>query len=58
MLRMALAFLVIAMVAALFGFSSVAGTAYDGARLLFFVFIVLFAISAILGYNGRRQRLV
>ncbi len=58
MLRMALVFLVIAMVSALFGFSSLAGAAYDGARVLFFVFLILFVISAILGYNGRRRSLV
>jgi len=49
MLRLAIVFLVIALLAALFGFTSVAGTAYAGARILFFVFIVLFVISLIAG---------
>jgi uncharacterized membrane protein YtjA (UPF0391 family) len=49
MLRLAVLFLVIALLAALFGFTSVAGTAYAGARILFFVFIVLFVISLLMG---------
>jgi uncharacterized membrane protein YtjA (UPF0391 family) len=53
MLRLAVLFLVIALLAALFGFTSVAGTAYSGAQLLFFVFLVLFILSALLGYSRR-----
>jgi uncharacterized membrane protein YtjA (UPF0391 family) len=49
MLRLAILFLVIALLAALFGFTSMAGTAYAGARILFFVFIVLFLISLLMG---------
>lgn len=49
MLRLAVVFLVIALFAALFGFTSVAGTAYEGARILFFVFLILFVVSAIMG---------
>ena len=49
MLRLAILFLVIALLAALFGFTAVAGTAYEGARILFFVFIVLHTLLA-----GRR----
>jgi len=37
--------LVIALVAALLGFTNVAGTALDFARIIFFVFLVLFLIS-------------
>lgn len=53
MLRLALAFLVIALLAALFGFTSVAGTAYGAAQILFFVFLVLFIVAALAGW-GRR----
>jgi uncharacterized membrane protein YtjA (UPF0391 family) len=53
MLQLALLFLIVALLAALFGFTSVAGTAIAGAKVLFFVFLVLFVISAIIGY-GRR----
>jgi uncharacterized membrane protein YtjA (UPF0391 family) len=52
MLRLAVLFLVIALVAALFGFTAVAGTAYSGARLLFFVFLILFVVSLLLGRRG------
>jgi uncharacterized membrane protein YtjA (UPF0391 family) len=48
MLRWAILFLVIALIAALFGFGWVAGVAYDAAKILFFVFIVL-AVLAFLG---------
>jgi uncharacterized membrane protein YtjA (UPF0391 family) len=48
MLRYALIFLVIALVAALFGFGFVASMSYDIAKLLFVVFIVL-AIISLLG---------
>lgn len=40
-------FLVIALIAAAVGFSGVAGVAMEGARLLFWVFIVLFVISLV-----------
>ena len=43
----AIVFLAIAVVAALFGFGGLAGTAMEGARLLFWVAVVLFAVSAV-----------
>ena len=49
MLRYSLLFLVIALVAGLFGFTTVMGTAYLAAKVLFFVFLVLFVVSLILG---------
>jgi uncharacterized membrane protein YtjA (UPF0391 family) len=51
MLRLALVFLVIALLAALFGFTTVAGTAYGAAKILFFVFLVLFLVSALIGWG-------
>ena len=45
MLRLAILFLVIALLAALFGFGLVADMSYDAARILFFVFIVLAVLS-------------
>jgi uncharacterized membrane protein YtjA (UPF0391 family) len=48
MLRLAILFLVIALVAALFGFNLFAGMAFDAARILFFVFLVL-AVIMVLG---------
>jgi uncharacterized membrane protein YtjA (UPF0391 family) len=49
MLSWALAFLVLALIAALFGFTTVAGTAVGAAKILFFVFLVLLIVSLILG---------
>ena len=48
MLQWAITFLVIALIAAVFGFGGIAGTAVGFAKILFFVFIVLFLISALL----------
>lgn len=52
MLRYSLVFLVIALLAGLFGFTSVAGSAYLVAKILFFVFLVLFVASLFMG-RGR-----
>jgi uncharacterized membrane protein YtjA (UPF0391 family) len=49
MLRWAILFLIIALVAGLLGFTSVAGTAYAAGKLVFFVFLVLFVIALIMG---------
>ncbi len=43
----ALFFLVVALIAALLGFGGIAGTAVGIAKLIFFVALVLFAISAV-----------
>jgi uncharacterized membrane protein YtjA (UPF0391 family) len=53
LLYWAITFLVIGLIAALFGFGGVAGTAMEGARILFWVAIVLFVISLIGGLVGR-----
>lgn len=53
LLHYAIVFLVIALVAALFGFVGVAGVAMEGARLLFWIAIVLFIVSAIVGVINR-----
>ena len=47
LLHYAVVFLVIALAAALFGFGGVAGTAMEGARILFWVAIVLFVVSLV-----------
>jgi len=49
MLSWSLTFLVVALVAALFGFTAIAGTAYFAAKVLFFVFLVLFVVTLLLG---------
>ena len=48
MLNWAITFFLIAIVAALFGFSGVAVGAADIAQMLFIVFLVLFAISLLI----------
>lgn len=49
MLYYALIFLLIAVVAAAFGFGGIASTAAEFARVLFFVFLVLFVVSLVVG---------
>lgn len=49
MLRWAAIFFVIALVAALFGFTGIAAGAASIAKVLFFVFVVLFLIAIIGG---------
>jgi uncharacterized membrane protein YtjA (UPF0391 family) len=49
MLQWTLIFLVVAIIAAVFGFGGVAGTAAGIAKILFFIFLVLFIISLIFG---------
>jgi uncharacterized membrane protein YtjA (UPF0391 family) len=49
MLSWALVFLVVAIVAAIFGFGVIAGTAASIAKILFFVFLVLFVVSLLFG---------
>ncbi|HVX10853.1 MAG TPA: DUF1328 domain-containing protein [Pirellulales bacterium] len=49
MLRWSLIFLVIAMIAAVFGFTNIAGDAAGIAKALFFIFLVLFAAIGLLG---------
>lgn len=53
LLHYAIVFLVVALVAAFLGFGGVAGTAMEGARILFWVAIVLFVISLIMGLIRR-----
>ena len=49
MLHYAWVFLVIALIAALLGFGGLAGTAVGIAKILFFVFLVLFLVSFVMG---------
>jgi uncharacterized membrane protein YtjA (UPF0391 family) len=53
MLGWAMAFLVIAIIAAILGFGGVAGTAIAAAKIIFAVAIILFLISGVAGLNGR-----
>src|SRR5262245_26924149 len=49
MLGWALTFLVVALIAAVLGFGGIAGLSIEIAKIIFFVAIVLFLISAVIG---------
>lgn len=49
MLRLALFFLVVSIVAAIFGFGGVAAATADIARILFFIAIVVFVVLLVAG---------
>ncbi len=55
MLSWALTFLIVAIIAALFGFTGIAAAATDIARMLFFIFLVLFVVSLVFGLFRRRR---
>ena len=55
MLRWSAIFLVIAIVAAVFGFGGIALAAAGIARILFFVFLILFLVSLIGGFSSRHR---
>jgi uncharacterized membrane protein YtjA (UPF0391 family) len=55
MLRWAAAFFIIAIIAAIFGFGGIASGSVEIARVLFFLFLVVFIVSLIWGLlTGRR----
>ena len=49
MLRWAVIFLVIGLIAGLFGFTAIAGVSYGIAKFLFFLFIAMFLVFLLLG---------
>lgn len=54
MLGWAITFLMVALIAALLGFGGIAGVAIEAAKIVFFVAIILFAVSALVGlFRGR-----
>jgi len=53
LLHWAVVFMVVAIIAALLGFGGVAGTAMEGARMLFWVALVLLVISLVFGLIRR-----
>jgi len=55
MLRWAFIFLVLALVAAVFGFGGIASTAAGIAKVLFFIAIAVFLIMLMLGLVGARK---
>lgn len=55
MLRWSAMFLVIALIAAVFGFGGIAVAAAGIARILFFVFLILFLVSLLRGLTYRHR---
>lgn len=54
MLRWAATFFVIALIAAMFGFTGIAVAATEIAKILFFIFLVLFLVTLVGGLLKRR----
>jgi uncharacterized membrane protein YtjA (UPF0391 family) len=53
MLYYAAVFLVVALIAALFGFGGIAVGAMEIAKILFFIFLLLFVVSLVVGLMRR-----
>jgi len=53
MLRLAILFLVVALVAAFLGYGNVESLSWEGAKILFFIFLVLSVLSF---FGGRYRR--
>lgn len=53
MLKWAAIFLVIALIAAVFGFGGIAAGATEIAKILFFIFIAIFVVALIMGMMRR-----
>ena len=56
MLSWVVTFLIIALVAGILGFGGVAGASIEIAKIIFFVAIVLFLVSAVVGLARGRAR--
>lgn len=54
MLHYAIVFFIIALIAALFGFTGIAAGAVEIAKILFFIFVLLFLVSLIMGLARRK----
>jgi uncharacterized membrane protein YtjA (UPF0391 family) len=55
MLRWAVIFLIISLVAALFGFGGISVAAAGIAKILFFIFVVIFLVFLLLGITAARK---
>ena len=56
MLGWAVTFLIVALIAAVLGFGGIAGFAVEIAKIIFFVAIILFLVSAVVGLARGRTR--
>ena len=55
MLKWAFVFLVVGLIAALLGFTSIAGASIAIAKILFFVFMVIFVVLLVAGLTVARR---
>lgn len=55
MLRWAMGFLILALVAALFGFGGLAATSAGIAQVLFYLFLLVFLVTLVLGLVSGRH---
>ena len=55
MLRWALIFLVIGLIAAILGFTNIAGASIAIAKVLFFIFLAIFLVLVIAGFTVARK---
>jgi uncharacterized membrane protein YtjA (UPF0391 family) len=55
LIKWALVFLVISLIAAIFGFGGIAAASADIARILFFIFVVIFVVLLVLGLMAARR---
>jgi uncharacterized membrane protein YtjA (UPF0391 family) len=54
MLGWAITFLILGLIAALFGFTAIAGAAMGIAKILFFVFLVIFVVMLLMSFGRGR----
>lgn len=56
LLKWALSFLIVAIIAAIFGFSSIATTAAGISKVLFFIFLAVFVILLLFSLLGPKSK--
>jgi uncharacterized membrane protein YtjA (UPF0391 family) len=55
LLKWALIMLIVSLVAAVFGFTDIAAASADVARILFYIFLVIFLVLLVFGLIGARS---
>ena len=56
MLGWVVTFLIVALIAGVLGFGGVAGASIEIAKIIFFIAVVLFLVSAVVGVSRGRRR--
>ena len=57
MLSWVVTFLVVALIAGILGFGGIAGASVEIAKIIFFVAVILFLVSAVVGVTHGRTRI-